>query len=301
MSRWWLPQGRCCCWLARSTGAGSALANSGCSRLRGQSRRAATTLTSAAYKVSRAPRYKPEQQAKDDREHPVHLAGVTQVVADQIPTNGLQGLPGDPSDHRTSDQLPGRDLSWGQHPKRQQEQPDVGRCRGHEVGHGHRDRLAAVAAKPGQQAGRGQPMAKTTSSSTRGPAGPRSGAAAGPGCSRSRPSRAGQPGSGRGPPREDHQPDHQADPAAAQPVDVVCTWSPMMGNSATAEPRRRCWKPESRPSTEPEHGHHDQQQGKQREERVVGDHRGQRAAMVLTELPHDRQREAQPSGTLLHR
>jgi hypothetical protein len=52
----------------------------------------------------------PEQQAKDDREHPVHLAGVAQVVADQVATGGLQGLPGDPSDQRTSDQLPGRDL-----------------------------------------------------------------------------------------------------------------------------------------------------------------------------------------------
>jgi hypothetical protein len=36
------------------------------------------------------------------------------------------------------------------------------------------------------------------------------------------------------------------------------------------------------------------------EEGVVGDHRGQRAAVVVTELAHDRQREAQPSGTLLH-
>ena len=35
----------------------------------------------------------PEQQAKDDREHPVHLAGVAQVVADQKATDSLQDLP----------------------------------------------------------------------------------------------------------------------------------------------------------------------------------------------------------------
>jgi hypothetical protein len=39
----------------------------------------------------------PEQQAKDDRKHPVHLAGVAQVVADQVATASLQGLPGDPA------------------------------------------------------------------------------------------------------------------------------------------------------------------------------------------------------------
>src|SRR4030095_2167515 len=43
----------------------------------------------------------PEQQAKDDREHPIHLAGVAQIVVDQVATGGLQGLPGDPGDHRT--------------------------------------------------------------------------------------------------------------------------------------------------------------------------------------------------------
>jgi hypothetical protein len=43
---------------------------------------------------------------------------------------------------------------------------------------------------------------------------------------------------------------------------------------------------------EPEHGDHDQQQGEQREERVVGNHRGQRGALVVSELPHHRQREA---------
>ena len=52
----------------------------------------------------------PEQQAKDDREHPIHLAGVAQVVVDQVATDSLQGLPRHPSDHRTSKQLPGRDL-----------------------------------------------------------------------------------------------------------------------------------------------------------------------------------------------
>jgi hypothetical protein len=48
----------------------------------------------------------------------------------------------------------------GQHPKRQQEQPDVDRGRSREIGQGYRDRLAAVAAKPGQQAGRGQANGK---------------------------------------------------------------------------------------------------------------------------------------------
>ena len=70
MSRWWLPQGRCCCWLARSTGAGSALANGGCRRLRGQGRRAATTLTSGGVQGEPRAQIQPEQQAKDDREHP---------------------------------------------------------------------------------------------------------------------------------------------------------------------------------------------------------------------------------------
>jgi hypothetical protein len=50
---------------------------------------------------------------------------------------------------------------------------------------------------------------------------------------------------------------------------------------------------------EPEHGDYDQQQGKYREEGVVGDHCGERAAVVVRELPHDRQRECQPPGTLL--
>ena len=44
------------------------------------------------------PRIQPEQQAKHDREHPIHLAGVTQVVADQVATDSLQDLPGHPSD-----------------------------------------------------------------------------------------------------------------------------------------------------------------------------------------------------------
>src|SRR6266568_2854487 len=47
------------------------------------------------------------------------------------------------------------------------------------------------------------------------------------------------------------------------------------------------------------HGDHDQQQGKQRKERVVGDHGGERAAVVVAELAHDRERESQPAGTLL--
>jgi hypothetical protein len=52
---------------------------------------------------------------------------------------------------------------------------------------------------------------------------------------------------------------------------------------------------------EPEHGDHDQQQGRQREEeRVVGDHRGERAASIVAELPHDRERESKPPETLLH-
>ena len=81
-------------------------------------------------------------------------------MADQIAADSLQDLPRHPSDHRTSKQLPGRDMSWGQHPKRQQEQPDIHRGRGRKMGQGHRDRLAAVAAKPDQQAGRAKPTAR---------------------------------------------------------------------------------------------------------------------------------------------
>jgi len=82
------------------------VAISGCSRLRGQSRRAATRLTSAAYRVRRA-QIQPEQQAKDGRERPVHLAGVAQMVADQVATDGLQDLPGDTSDQQQPTDLPG--------------------------------------------------------------------------------------------------------------------------------------------------------------------------------------------------
>jgi hypothetical protein len=35
----------------------------------------------------------PKQQAKDDREQPIHLAGVAQKMADQVATEGLQDLP----------------------------------------------------------------------------------------------------------------------------------------------------------------------------------------------------------------
>jgi hypothetical protein len=75
----------------------------------------------------------PEQQAKHDREHPIHLAGMTQVVADQKPTDGLQDLPHHPRDQGTGKQLPGRDLPRGQHPEHQQEQPNVDRGRGREI------------------------------------------------------------------------------------------------------------------------------------------------------------------------
>jgi len=43
-----------------------------------------------------------------------------------------------------------------QHPKHQQEQPDIHRGRSGKVGQGHRDRPPAVAAKPGQHAHRTQ-------------------------------------------------------------------------------------------------------------------------------------------------
>ena len=125
MSRWWLPQGRCCRWLARSTGAGwSALANGGCSRLARPELSGGHDVDLGGVQGEPRAQIQPEQQAKDDREHPVHLAGVAQVVADQVATDSLQDLPGDPSHHRTNDQLVGRDLLRSQHPERQQEQPD---------------------------------------------------------------------------------------------------------------------------------------------------------------------------------
>jgi hypothetical protein len=55
---------------------------------------------------------------------------VLEVVADQISTDGEQGLPGDPAHHRAGHQLPGRDLAGGEDPERQQVQADVdGRAR----------------------------------------------------------------------------------------------------------------------------------------------------------------------------
>jgi hypothetical protein len=106
----------------------------------------------------------------------------------------------------------------------------------------------------------------------------------------------GQPA---GTPREDHQSNHQADAAAAQPVKVVLYLVADDGELGHRRVQQALLEAGVPAKQEPEHGDHDQQQRKQREEGVVGDHRGQCAAMVVTELAHDREGEAQPSGTLL--
>ena len=85
-------------------------ANGGCRRLRGQSLPGGHDVDFCGVQGEARDQIQPEQQAKDDREHPIHLAGVTQVIADQVATDSLQDLPRQPGDQRTSEQLPGRDL-----------------------------------------------------------------------------------------------------------------------------------------------------------------------------------------------
>ena len=96
-----VSSGRRSCWLARSTAAADGLVLAGGGQWRLQ--HAARPELSGGHDVDFGgvqgePRaqIQPEQQAKDDREHPVHLAGVTQVVADQVATDSLQDLPSDP-------------------------------------------------------------------------------------------------------------------------------------------------------------------------------------------------------------
>jgi hypothetical protein len=110
----------------------------------------------------------------------------------------------------------------------------------------------------------------------------------------------GDLGPAAGAPREGHQPNHQADPAAAQPLEVVPHLVPDDGELGHRGAQQALLEAGVAAEQKPEHGDHHQQQGKEREERVVGDHRGQRTAVVVTELPHDREGEAQPPGTLLH-
>ena len=72
-------------------------------------RRAATTLTSAAYRVSRAPRY--NQNSRPSTIANPHTPGWCGAGNGRAETHRPPaGLPGDPSDHRTSNQLGGRDL-----------------------------------------------------------------------------------------------------------------------------------------------------------------------------------------------
>jgi hypothetical protein len=98
------------------------------------------------------------------------------------------------------------------------------------------------------------------------------------------------------PPREGVQPDPQAGCRAA--VDIVPHLIPDGGELGHRRAHKALLEAGVTAEQESEHGDHDQQQGKQREG-VVGDHRGQRGAVVVTELAHDRQREAQPPATLL--
>ena len=78
----------------------------------------------------------------------------------------------------------------------------------------------------------------------------------------------GDLGQAAGTPGKGDQSNRQADAAAAQPWMLSCTWSPMIGKSATAEPRKALLEAGFAAEQEPEHRDHDQQQGKEREERL---------------------------------
>ncbi len=109
----------------------------------------------------------------------------------------------------------------------------------------------------------------------------------------------GDLGQATGAPRKGQEPNHQADPVAPQPVDVALYLVPDDGELGHSGAQHALLEAGVAAEQEPEHGDHDQQQGKQRKERVVGDHGGERAAVVVAELAHDRERESQPPGTLL--
>ncbi len=109
----------------------------------------------------------------------------------------------------------------------------------------------------------------------------------------------GDLGQATGAPRKGQEPNHQADPVAPQPVDVALHLVPDDGELGHSGAQHALLEAGVAAEQEPEHGDHDQQQGKQRKERVVGDHGGERAAVVVAELAHDRERESQPPGTLL--
>ena len=81
--------------------------------LRGHRRRASDDVDLGRVQGELCPQIQPGQQAQDNGEEAVHLAGMLEVVADQIATGGQQQLPGDPAHDRADHQQPGGDLAGG--------------------------------------------------------------------------------------------------------------------------------------------------------------------------------------------
>ena len=115
---------------------------------RGHSRRASTTLVSAAYTVISTPRKIEESEHRG--EHAVHRSAAQETVHD-IGAKGLQHRPCDASGDRARHHLAGRDALGGQDAKADEVHADVGRD-GESLKQDQELAILAVDLAPGRQA-----------------------------------------------------------------------------------------------------------------------------------------------------